>query len=456
VHAGPALVILTAGSIALGACQHDPLGEAGAAGTRYVEQSFDQEPHKDVDLLFVAASSAGMAAKQQALAAAFPALLKALEGAGGGLPDVRAGVVSSDLGAPGSRLAGCELGDRAVLRAPPAGCAAALNLQGRFLITLDGGTRGNFAGDAGAAFSCLTSALGSAGCGFEQPLAAARRALDIGQPLGQPLENDGFLRAGALLGVMILSDEDDCSVPAGTDLFEPSAARYGPQGAFRCSEFGHLCNGQRPQRVATSAPLTGCVSAEGAGKLTPVSDTVAFFRSLVPPERLLVSVVAGPVDPYAVRLDGATAQLAPSCSSSTVGDAAPSVRLQQFARAFGARGDFSSACQEDLSPAMARFGQAIVQQLGTTCLLAAPAHTSSAAPDCWVTESAGGLGRDVQLPRCGTGGPWPCWSLVSSRARCETSGYELRVERGEADPLPGTVDTLRCRVCTSQGDPRCL
>lgn len=454
MRARPALVILTAGSltVTVEACQHDPLGDAGAAGTRYVEQTFAQEPHNDVDLLFVAASSAGMAAKQQALAAAFPALLKALQGAGGGLPDVRAGVLSSDLGAPGSRLAGCELGDRAVLRAAPAGCAAALSLQGRFLITLDGGTRGNFSGDPGAAFSCLTSALGSAGCGFEQPLAAARRALD----LDQPIENDGFLRAGALLGVMILSDEDDCSVPAGTDLFEPSTARYGPQGAFRCSEFGHLCNGQRPQRVATAAPLTGCVSAEGAGKLTPVSDTVAFFRSLVPPERLLVSVVAGPVDPYAVRLDGAAAQLAPSCSSSTVGDAAPSVRLQQFARAFGARGDFSSACQDDLSPAMARFGQSIVQQLGTTCLLAAPARTSGGAPDCWVTESAGGLGRDVQLPRCEASGPRPCWSLVPSRARCETSGYELRVERGEADPLPGTVDTLRCRVCTSQGDPRCL
>jgi hypothetical protein len=451
----PAALMVVVMALPLGACQHDPLG--AGAGTRYVEQSFGddlQDGHPDVDLLFVVADSAGMAGKQQALAAGFPALLRALTlpaaGLGGGLPDLRVGVVSADLGAPGSHLAGCELGDRAVLRAPVEGCAAAPD--GRFLITLDGGARTNFKGDPAAAFSCLGAALGSGGCGFEQPLAAARRALDQ----DQPVENDGFHREGALLGVMILADEDDCSAPAGTDLFEPSTARYGPQGLFRCSEFGHLCGGQRPPRAGSPAPLTGCVSAEGAGKLTPVSDTVAFFRSLVPSERLVVSVLSGPVDPYAVRLDGSTPQLGPSCNAPTVGDATPGVRLRQFAAAFGARGDFASACDGDLSPALTRFGQSIAQQLGTACLVAAPTRGDGGAPECWVTESAGGLGREVQLPRCAAGGPRPCFTLVESRARCETSGQELRIDRGEAAPLPGTTDTLRCRVCTSQGDPRCL
>jgi hypothetical protein len=435
-------------TLAATACHSDPLDTA--SGTRYVEQSWAEQPHDQVDLLFVVADSAGTEARQKALAAAFPSLLEALRTSGGGLPDLRAGVVSSDLGAAGSRLAGCEVGDRAVLRAPAPGCAAAP--QGRFLITLDEGGRDNFAGDPAAAFTCLTSALGASGCGFEQPLAAARRALD----LDQPVENDGFQRPGALLGLMILGDVDDCSVPAATDLFEPATTRYGPQGAFRCSEFGHLCAGQRPQRVASAAPLTGCVSAESAGKLTPVSDTVAFFRALLPPERLVVSVIAGPVDPYAVRVDAAANPLlAPSCQSTALGDAAPSLRLAQFAAAFGARGQFASACQSDLGPVLARFGQAIVQQLGTSCLAAAPTRGSDGGPECGLTESAGGLGREVGLPRCETGGPRPCWNVAASRERCPTSGYELHLERGESLPLAGTTDTLRCRVCTHSGDPRC-
>jgi hypothetical protein len=436
----------------LAGCHGDTLGLT--AGTDYTSQDVAGEPHNDVDLIFVVDNSPGMAPKQQALIAAFPALMRELRAAAGGLPNLRLGVVSSNLGAFGSRLAECDLSDRGLLTVA-AGCPAAP--QGRFLASLDGGSHNNFTGDAADAFACLVQALGAEGCGFEQPLAAARRALDV----NQPIENEGFLRPDSLLGLLVIADEDDCSAPATTDLFEPSEARYGPQRSFRCAQYGHLCGGSPPSSSATPAPLAGCRSAEEAGKLTPVADIVRFFQSLVPPERLVVSVVGGPLAPYNVRVvDPALdeAEVAPSCQSAVAGGAAPAVRLGQFAAAFGARGTFSSVC-DDMSGVLGRFGQAIVRRVGAACLTATPVRLNPEAEggkaDCWVTERAAGLGPDVAMPRCDTGVQRPCWNVLSSREHCETSGYELRVERGETPALPGTVDTVRCRVCTRTGDPRC-
>jgi hypothetical protein len=423
------------------------------AGTTYTEQQIDQDPHNDVDLLFVVDNSQGMAPKQQALTAAFPALVQALRAAPAGVPNLRLGVVSTDLGAFGSRVAECDHSGRGILQVGSTACASAP--AGRFMVSLDGGARNNFKGDPADAFGCLVQSLGTAGCSFEQPLAAARRALDV---LDQPIENEGFLRPGALLGLLIISDEDDCSTPPTTDLFEPSPARYGPQRSFRCNQYGHLCGGAPPPRTATAAPLADCKPAEEQGKLTPLSELTRFFTTLVPPDRLLVSVIAGPTTPYSVRTVNDEAEIAPSCLSAT-SSAAPALRLRQFAGSFGARGSFTSVCDADLKPALARFGQAIVQQVGAACLQAAPLRLEPQAdggrPDCWVTERAAGLGREVMLPRCEAGAVRPCWNLVPSREHCDTSGYELRVERGDTAVLPGTVDTVRCRVCTRAGDPRC-
>jgi hypothetical protein len=423
-----------------------------SAGTTYTQQEIDQDPHNDVDLLFVVDNSQGMAPKQQALTAAFPALVQALRAAPAGLPNLRLGVVSTDLGAFGSRVAECDHSGRGILQVGAPGCPAAP--QGRFMVSLDAGARSNFKGDPADAFGCLVQSLGTGGCGFEQPLAAARRALD----LDQPIENEGFVRPGALLGLLVISDEDDCSTPPTTDLFEPSDTRYGPQRSFRCNQYGHLCGGAPPPRMATAAPLTDCKPADEMGKLTPVSELTGFFAGLVPPERLLVSVIAGPTAPYAVRMVDGEAEIAPSCQSGS-GTAAPALRLRQFADSFGPRGSFTSVCDVDLKPALTRFGQAIVQQVGAACLQAAPVRLDPAAdgghPDCWVTERAAGLGREVMVPRCETGSTRPCWDVLPSREHCETSGYELRVERGDTGALPGTVDTVRCRVCTRAGDPRC-
>jgi hypothetical protein len=353
------------------------------------------------------------------------------------------GVVSSNMGAGNSRLAECDQSDRGLLQVP-ATCAGKPN--GRYLISLDGGSRNNFTGDLSSAFACLGS-LGTAGCGFEQHLASARHALDV----DQPLENEGFLRPNAILGLVILADEDDCSTPTATDLFEPSTSRYGPQVSFRCAEYGHLCGNAPPP--LTGGTLGDCRPAEGAGKLTPVADYVTFFRSLkAAPDRLLVSVIAAPASPYAVQVADGVPQLGASCDGAN-GSGTPGVRLKAFADAFGTRGQFTSVCDTDLTPAMSKLGDSIVKEIGAACLVAAPVKESG-VPDCRVTERAAGLGQDVSVPRCDAKGPRPCWTLGDNHEQC-TSGFELKIDRGEAAALPGTIATALCRVCTDPKDARC-
>jgi hypothetical protein len=62
------------------------------------------------------------------------------------------------------------------------------------------------------AFSQLAS-VGTNGCGIEQHLEATKRALD-----GNPL-NAGFVRDSAFLAVIVIADEDDCSL-ASSALFD--------------------------------------------------------------------------------------------------------------------------------------------------------------------------------------------------------------------------------------------
>ena len=100
----------------------------------------------------------------------------------------------------------------------------------------------NYDGDISDAFSCI-AALGDKGCGFEGQLKSVRWSLD---PVNPPRGNEGFLREDATLAVVLITNEDDCSVPDDSDLADPTQTRMadplGPFQSFRCNEFGHLCN----------------------------------------------------------------------------------------------------------------------------------------------------------------------------------------------------------------------
>ena len=109
--------------------------------------------------------------------------------------------------------------------------------------TRNSATDNNIAGqDLSRAFGCIAD-VGESGCGFESPLAAARRALQRASDPTDP-ESSGFLRPDAWLALIFLTDEDDCSLPADSLLGDFASTELssplGPLTSFRCMERGVL------------------------------------------------------------------------------------------------------------------------------------------------------------------------------------------------------------------------
>jgi hypothetical protein len=179
-----------------------------------------------LDLLFVVDNSNSMAEEQAMLAGAFPALISALfeppADPGTGEPlyaavtDLNVGVVSSDMGVGGYTVRTCEGNDDGVLLHAPSpavpGCAPTYPS----FLHADAASHGP---DFALGFSCIAT-LGTNGCGFEQPLGAMDKALTVNSEPGGP--NEGFLRGDAVLGVVIVSDENDCSTE-DFSIFDPAA-----------------------------------------------------------------------------------------------------------------------------------------------------------------------------------------------------------------------------------------
>jgi hypothetical protein len=317
-----------------------------------------------LDLLFMIDDSPSMQEEQANLARNFPRLIDALKKLPAGFPDLHLGVLSSDMGAGAANLAGAcgnSLGDRGVLQVR-SGCGLDPK-NGRYLSSQNGGTQNNFDGDIAEVFACLAG-LGTNGCGFEHQLQSVRMALS-----GFVADNAGFLRSDAHLAVVYITDEDDCSAPANSTLFESLVS--GQDTSLRCSLAGHICNGKAPPAEVFSTPLANCSAApDGGGMLIPVQTFVDEMKQLRT-QSVSVSVIGGwPADVasanYAIGYD-VTSQYSnlltsmPICESAN-GKAVVELRMKQFVDAFGAAGQIMSICQDDFSKAMAQIGDLI----GTT------------------------------------------------------------------------------------------
>lgn len=366
-------------------------------------------PAKDnkVDVLFVVDNSSGLAEEQYALAQTFPKFMSAIRTSklGGKLPDLRIGIVTTDLGTGDYKVLGCMTvgGDNGELQTKPrtAGCIPPKDPW----IETKGGKTNVPSGSTDPmtrlidAFTCI-GLLGDEGCGFEQPLQSARLALD---PLFNA--NPGFLRKDALLAVMILSEEDDCSA-ANPKLFDPARQGLndplGPLNSFRCFEFGVTC--RCPKSVTcdrfTTGPRLDC--APGGTYLHKVADYISFFRALKKtpsgkphPQRVIMAAIAGPTEKVEVGQDGSNPALKSSCQGQP-GSAHPGIRIKALVHAFARKltsqeindiknkrrtvphwiddkGTYrtentSSICTHDYSSALERFGTDIVKAIGTRCV----------------------------------------------------------------------------------------
>lgn len=394
-------------------------------------------PNRDLDILFVVDNSPSMIEEQQSLAANFPLMIDALSTLDGGLPNLHIGVVTSDLGTdasntvPGRVIGGCSNSGAGNL-------VQVAGMTDHFLSDIDvgGGTREtNYTGALRDEFATL-ALVGDNGCGFEQHLGAMKRALDDNPT------NAGFLREGANLAVVVLADEDDCSVSNGA--FFGDDPSLGPLGSFRCFQFGVECD----EDTATVGGKTNCRPRSPSLYLDDVPSFADFLVSLKGDARkVMVAGVVGDPTPVAVELTPPPGSSTPSlalshsCTYGGTQTADPAVRIASFLDAFPGRSRLTSICNPDLSDAIGNIGQSAKALMGDPCL-----SPDVLADTCEVTDVRDSAPDDpIRLPRCADGGA-TCFDVVADTNACPSTPDHMRVQihRG-VDPAADTWTHVRCQ-----------
>jgi hypothetical protein len=304
-----------------------------------------------LDVLFVVDNSNSMAEEQQALARAFPKFMNALMAYSFTL-DLRVGVITTDMGAGPYNIPSCEPvgGDGGVLQNKPriSGCTPPTDPY----ISVVGSTT-NVPGDmVNDAFECIVQ-LGTGGCGFEQPLAAALKAID-----GQT--NPGFPRTDSVLAVVVLSDEDDCSAVDET-LFDTSQQSIsdplGPLTSFRCFEFGVTCDiNDRTQ----PGPRSNCVPQQG-GYLLDVDTFVSQLTAGRGAEAVFFAVISGPTDVVQVALEANSPTVKPACQTAAT-SAMPGIRLEAVTEKLAPNASFDNICVGDLGTTLTNIARQITEK----------------------------------------------------------------------------------------------
>jgi hypothetical protein len=523
------------------ACIDRPVKRAVPNPVKLIDVSVPQSTERDVDLLFVIDDSGSMDEEQRMLKSQFTTLMKQLRSFSGGLPNVHIGVTSTDLGAGGTACGSpdggrllrgnCPAlaeGDAFVVDVEPASCVITkvrvddritcpasactqadcdASEPGTVLATDESGCPRcrNYSGASlEEVFTCMAD-LGIQGCGFEQPLEAMRSALDRNP------SNEGFIRENALLGIVFITDEDDCSA-SNPGLFEDSLAAersLGPRSSYRCFEYGITCQPTNDRNAL--GQRTGCELREDPGAmLHPVSRYVSFLERLKDPQLLVVAAIAGPSQhgEAVVGLDeyGQSAVM-PSCimPNPEDGDAAPAFRMTALVEAFARPEEMAwanlSICSESFVQALDGIGRKIKDALDFQCL---PSPLEGCA-DPAVEFGLPGDGRpcnDVCRPACsvedtyerGTdaerrqavppclevcaSGPCPgnedrslayrgghpderdpalpvaaCWQVDHQASCTQSNGAGVMVSRRQ-DPPPRTFARVKCRLI-SQHEQLC-
>ncbi len=309
------LVLAAAAAAALSnSCLNRPVTPSEPeTSNRFVDQIRYTTVDK-IDLLFVVDNSVSMADKQQILKRAVPSMLKRLvdppcvdasfasEPAMAAEPacragfqrefepiaDIHIGVITSSLGSRGSGGCAPENGnpdDRGLLLPSVRPGLSSWNSSG-FLLW-DPKAKYAPAGTAdleqlSADFSAMIESVHDDGCGYESSLEAWYRFLidpepalavridpTTGQSVPDGVDQDvlaqraAFLRPDSLLGIVMLTDEDDCSISDrgfGWLLGDGSHARPRPTSACASDPDSICC---RPCTSVESTPPSGC---------TPIAD----------------------------------------------------------------------------------------------------------------------------------------------------------------------------------------
>ncbi len=326
------------------------------------------------------------------------------------------------------------------------------NIEGVSNLSIDGGETAW--SDMVQAFQCM-GPQGVDGCGYESQLESQYKALALAK-VGNS-EQYGFLRDQAILAIVQVTDEADCSANAAVSgsVFSNTATdspfwNAATPNSSICWNAGTKCEG-------TGSPYTSCTSqsynylGEEIGDdydggnaddqqqvLLPLKrylDQVAGIESdkaiLQGPEDAIVSVIGGVPEGYSTGManlvyqDSADPTVQSTfgvdygCSSTVGGEvqnAVPPVRLREFAEAFynpipdtDLTSNLFSICAGDYSPALTAVAEAIKDQIKPGCFESCVQDTEGDLGDglqvsCKVTQEVpidgGATTRTDTIPNC--------------------------------------------------------
>ena len=488
---------LAAAAPALWACTSRTLEAPMITPTANLTTTFTQKINNEIDILFMIDNSSSMTEMQSKLYDQLPLFMNVLEMLPT-KPSLHVAVVSSDMGAPGdstSSIMCTHSGDAGQFQSAPRGmCTATTITTGDDYIS-DADNMPNFTNPIASVFQCI-ALLGDKGCGFENQLASIDRAL--GGDGQQPSTNAGFLRSEAYLGIVILTNEDDCSAPANTPLYSLNgmsqnvANQYGPIANYRCNQFGHLCTDPSgavempPLQPPGNAMMTGttptldmtsCMSNDtGSGLLIPVNQFISDIKGLKKDadNQILVASISAPPSPYTVAwlpASGGTNTQANevwpviehSCGAQGGDDVNPNatmnptdgsfgdpgVRIAQFVNAFP-NSFLASICDPSYAASMQNIATKLGQLITPPCITGTIQLDGSGQPMCSIVEhltDMQGTKTDIALPNCGASGAnqAQCWKLTGNAMGC--AGSQLTVtDTVNANPQSEN-SSVDCSIC---------
>jgi len=535
------LALLSVSAVALPtlfACLDHPLKGVNVERASEDQSSIALSINKDVDILFIIDNSGSMGEEQANLAANFETMMRVLEA-----EDVRAnyriGITTTDNGnpicAPGAEagalvLSSCRsrLNDFLFMGAMPLDRQSAcldncMHEQieilptttrqdpnpkpRRWLESVDGET--NIGGGVSAveALKCV-GPQGINGCGFESHLESMWKALYRATSQDDPAY--GFIRDNAILSIIFVTDEVDCSYnDAHASIFSRSSNKVfwtnpddeAPTSAV-CWNAGVTCTNEQGGMFESCEPANKDIDgnpvddddAESEAVLRPLKryfDIVDKLeqnkQKIDPNQQVLVAAISGVPEQYPnvdiqyINGQGGAMQagfvesfgIGPGCVSS-VAEAVPPVRLRAFAEHYQTSSDdvnLFSVCNTDYGPALQAIADKIRDQIRPACMPACvadsdPSTQNTLEPQCvlskrYTLEDGDTITRSI--PKCVNGalpnGEHSCYIELTGDEmdeQCIEEGWNLQfqlLEETDPDipPYLGSSVTATCQLSQNRG-----
>lgn len=328
------------------------------------------------------------------------------------------------------------------------------------------------------AFECI-GPQGIAGCGFESTLESMRLSLIRSTTATE--KSFGFMRPGALLAIVFVTDEEDCSArtgdPAFAEVWDPDGEQTywseanrdrGVPSSEICWFAGVECTGgpgQYDECHPVNRGIDGQPSSADDSVLYDVKKYIDFVQEVEDAKReinagaeVLVAVLGGVPDNYAgggadiSYADGAGDDadfqvkhgIGPGCQTEA-GEGVPPVRLRAFAEAFALSEDPSdrnlySICADNYTPALDQIAAHIGRQLRPACMPSCVADSDLVRPglnpQCTLTEEwsdADGTNHDEEVLPCIGGADAPdfpegedvCYRVLTDDGTTESIGDDM-------------------------------